>query len=287
MHRLLIIVLVGLCLAPMVQAQDGSPRAWQQRIDVAVDLPVPIMELDPANPFAIAVDTPPRLLSSTAPKKLDVTGRAVVAAHVNSKGECLGGVPLELPFPGLAGTVLSEIKGVRFDPATKAAAKVGSWVVLGLEINGRVKSSTVGSPTFELPDRAVPPEPAAPLKVSPSGRLRRASFEPQASLTTFASPRRLKVKVDAQETTVPVRALVHITSGGRCDRFVPLNLEFGLHRWLSAYLASWRLEPATLNGENHESWVIYSARAQLDMSSLASNGVTVLRDRAYAPPPVE
>ena len=278
---------VLLCLAPLVHAQSGTPRAWQQRIEVEIDLPVPIVALESANPFAIPVDQPPRLLTSTPPKKLNVEGIAQVAAYVNPKGDCLGGVPLELPFPGLTTSILEEIKGVRFDPAKTGNGAVGSWVVLGLDIVGRVKESSVGSPTFELPDPASPPEPATPLRAAPSGLLVRAPFEPQSALTTFASPRRLKVKAPGQDSDIPVRALVHITANGRCDRFVPLNLEPGLHRWLSAYLATWRLEPALKDGAPHEAWAVWSARAQLKISGLDSTGVTVLRDRSFEPPSTE
>ena len=282
-----IIGLVVLVLVPLVHAQSGTPRAWQQRIEVEIDLPVPVVTLESANPFAIPVDRPPQLLSSTPPKKLNVEGVARVAAYVNAKGECLGGVPLELPFPGLTTSILEEIKSVRFDPAKINDTSVGSWVVLGLHMTGRVKESNVGGPTFELPDPASPPEPAAPLRIAPSGLLLRAPFEPQSGLSTFASPRRLKVKAPGQNADIPVRALVHITAGGRCDRFVPLNLEPGLHRWLSAYLATWRLEPAQKDTAPHEAWVVWTARAQLKLSGLDSNGVTVLRDRSFEPPSTE
>lgn len=278
---------VVLLLAPLAHAQSGTPRAWQQRIKVEIDLPVPIVSLASANPFAIPVDQPPQLLSSTPPKKLNVEGVARVAAYVNFKGECLGGVPLALPFPGLTTSILEEIKSVRFDPAEANDTNVGSWVVIGLHMAGRVKESSVGGPTFELPDPGSPPEPAAPLRVAPSGLLLRAPFEPQSNLSTFASPRRLKVKAPGQEIDIPVRALVHITASGRCDRFVPLNLESGLHRWLSAYLATWRLEPARKDGAPHESWAVWTARAQLKLSSLDSTGVTVLRDRSFEPPRTE
>ncbi len=279
-----IIGLVLLCVAPLVHAQSGTPRAWQQRIDVEIDLPVPIVALESANPFAIPVDQPPQLLNSIPPKKLNVEGVAQVAAYVNPKGDCLGGVPLALPFPGLTTSILEEIKGVRFDPAKTGDGTVGSWVVLGLNIVGRVKESSVGAPTFELPDPASPPDPATPLRVAPSGLLVNAPYEAQSKLTTFASPRRLKVKAPGQDSDIPVRALVHITASGRCDRFVPLNLEPGLHRWLSAYLATWRLTPAQKDGAPHEAWAVWSARAQLKLSSLDSTGVTVLRDRSFEPP---
>jgi len=273
-----------LCFAPMTYAQSGAPRAWQQRIAVTIDLPVPIVALESSNPFAIAVDQPPRLLTSTPPRKLNVQGTAVVAAYVDTKGDCLGGVPLELPFPGMTQTILDELKNVRFDPAKTGDKTVGSWVVLGLDIVGRIKESSIGSPTFELPDPAAPPELTPPLRAAPSGLLLRAPYEPQSSLTTFASPRRLKVKAPGQDADISVRALVHITSGGRCDRFVPLNIESGLHSWLSAYLATWRLDPALLEGAPHEAWVVYSARAQLKISSLDSTGVNLIRNRSYEPP---
>jgi hypothetical protein len=279
--------IIALAVATPVFAQSGSPRAWQQRISVEIDLTVPVVTLESANPFAVDVDAAPRLVGSTAPKKLDVSGRAVVAAYVDAKGNCLGGVPLALPFPGLTTSILEELKSVRFDAAKKGDTEVGSWVVLGIDVAGRIKESSVGAPTFELPNPTAPPEPSTPLEVAPSGRLLRAPYEPQSSLTTFASPRRLKVKAPGQELDIPVRALVHISDSGRCDRFVPLNLEPGLHSWLSAYLATWRLEPAQLDGAPHDSWVVYSARAQLKVSGLDSTAVTVIRDRSYTPPPVE
>jgi hypothetical protein len=267
-----------------VGAQQGAPRAWQQRIDVAVDLPVPVIGVESANPFAIAVDQAPQLTSSEAPRKLDVSGRAVVAAYVDAKGECLGGVPLELPFPGLTTDVLDEVTGERFDTARIGDREVPSWIVIGFDITGRVKESTVGTPSFELPDPALPPEPSEPLRVAPPGSLVRAPYEPQSSLTKLATPRRLRIRAPGQEVDIPIRALVHITAGGRCDRFVPLNLDSGLHSWLSAYLATWRLEPALLDGEPHDAWVIYSARAQLKLSSLDSTVTNVLRDRSFTPP---
>lgn len=279
-------VAVVLVPATCSLAQDGVPRAWQQRVPTDINLAVPLVTLSAVNPFATRVDTAPQLLGSTPPKKLDVAGSAVVAAYVDGKGNCLGGVPLELPFPGLTASILEEMKNVRFDPATREGADVGSWVVLAVDFAGRVKSSTVNAPSFELPDPENPPEPSLPPRVSPSGRLLRAPYVSQELLTTFASPRRLKIKVAAQDADIPIRALVHVTESGRCDRFVPLNIELGLHRWLSAYLATWRLDPARLDGQPHDAWVVYSARAQLELSSLTSTGVRVLRDRDYAPPPV-
>jgi hypothetical protein len=278
------VCLLGFGLALPAEGEHGSNRAWQQRIEIEVDLPVPVVALDSANPFAIPVDSPPRLVASTPPKKLDVAGTLRLAAYIDAKGECRGTVPLALPFPGLATAVLEELKNARFDPATTGSTAVSSWVVLELPIIGRVKDSVVGAPTFELPDPAAPPEPPAPLSVAPPGSLLNADFVPQSSLSTLASPRRLKLKAPDQDADVPVRALVHVTASGRCDRFVPLDIESGLHSWLSAYLATWRLDPAMLDGAPHEAWVVISTRAQIEMSSLESTGITIVRDRSFEPP---
>ena len=61
-------------------AQQPASRAWQQRLQVDISLAVPMVELTTVNPFAAPVDEPPRLLSSVAPRKVEVSGAAVVAA---------------------------------------------------------------------------------------------------------------------------------------------------------------------------------------------------------------
>lgn len=274
-----------LLVAPPVFPQGGTPRAWQQRLELEIALPVPVIALETVNPFAIEVDQPPKIVSATPPKKVDVDGQAVVAAYVDPKGECLGGVPLELPFPGLTTPLLEELKSTKFDPGATDDGAVGSWVVLGIPVSGRVKEATVTGATLELPNPASPPAPAVPPQVAPSGLLLRAPYAPQGELTVFASPRRFKVKAPAREGEVPIRALVHITPSGRCDRYVPLSLESGLHSWLSAYLATWRLDPALRGGSPHEAWMVYSARAQLKLTPIESrDGVKVMRDRSFEPP---
>ncbi len=45
------------------------------------------------------------------------------------RGECLGAVPLDLPFPGLTSVIVEELTGKRFDPALVGATAAPSWVV--------------------------------------------------------------------------------------------------------------------------------------------------------------
>ena len=115
---------------------------------------------------------------------------AVVAAYVNPKGDCLGGVPLELPFPGLTTAILGELAATRFDPATTGSGPVGSWVVLGIGVEGRVKDSSVGRPTFELPDPKSPPEPGS---TSSCARARRRGPMPCSTASMPGSPSRWPV----------------------------------------------------------------------------------------------
>lgn len=277
---LLGMVLFAVCTA---SAQSPEGRAWQQRLQLDLRLPVPTVELESVNPFSLPVDTLPRLLTSADPAKLEVEGPLVVAAYVDARGECLGAVPLELPFPGLTAVTVDELSRCRFDPATDGATPAPSWVVLEVNLQGKVKQSETGEPQLEPPDPDRPPAITPPPEVSPSGNLLRLPAVAAADLTSLAVPKRLKIKAPGQVAEVLLTALVHVTPEGRVDRFVPLDMPSGLGAWLSAYLASWRLEPATLAGAPTEVWLSYSGRVNLQLSSLQSAEGRALADRTYDP----
>ena len=277
--------LLGLMLlvSATAAAQHPATRAWQQRLQVDVPLAVPLVELEAINPFAQPVDEAPRLLSAAAPRKVDVSGEAIVAAYVDAKGECLGGVPLELPFPGLTARLAEELASSRFEPARSGPTAAPAWVVLEVAIAGRVKESVPAEPLLELPDPARPPVPQPPERVSPPGTLLRLPSTPAPELTTLAVPRRVKLSAPAGDAEVAVSALVHVTSAGRCDRFVALELPSGLSEWLSAYLATWQLEPARRGGAPVDAWVLYSGRVLVSLSGLESTSARTLSDRSYDP----
>jgi hypothetical protein len=250
---------------------------------VDVPLAVPVVEVNSANPFATAVDTPPRLVNSSPPRRLDVHGNAIVAAYVDARGDCLGAVPLELPFPGMTSALLAEFTGGRFEPAQVGKQSVPSWVVVQLRIESRVKDSKVLSQDLRLPDSTRPPEPAAPPVPRPSGQLMNLPFSPASSLSETALPKRVKVRLSGRTSEVTLRALVHITAAGRCDRYVPLEVDSGLDLWFANLLASWSLHAAKKDGQAVDSWMVYTARVQLKMSGLDSETFGVVRDRAYDP----
>jgi hypothetical protein len=277
--------LLGVVLVVSVNAaaQQPASRAWQQRLQVDVPLAVPMVELAAVNPFAAPVDDPPRLLSSAAPRKVEVSGAAVVAAYVDAKGDCLGSVPLDLPFPGLTSRIVEELASARFEPARVGSTATPSWVVLELVVEGRVKESAPAPPQLELPDPARPPRRDPTPQISPPGNLLRLPATPAPELTTLALPRRIKVSAPGGAAETAVSALVHVTSAGRCDRFVILDLPSGLSRWLSAYLATWRLEPARRGGAPVETWIHYSGRVALELSGLQSISARTLSDRSYDP----
>lgn len=283
MRRALVTLLVIVSVAGFADAQSASARAWQQRLQLEIPLPVPLVALEAVNPFAVEIDEPPTLLQSTLPRKVDVAGTAVVAAYVDAKGESLGGVPLSLPFPGLTAPLVQGLTGARFDAAAAGPAPQASWVLLEINLEGRVKEASVLDPALEAPDPAAPPTPTQPSEMAPPGALRNLPFTPQAQLSRTAAPRRLSISAPARDDEIPVRALVHFTADGRCDRYVPLDLPAGLNPWLSAYLASWRVQPATRDGAAVDSWSLYSARLVLKLSGLDSTEVRVVRDREYRP----
>ena len=272
-----------LSVAAISGSATGTVRAWQQRIDVAVPLPVPKVELQSANPFASDIDAIPKLRSSTPPEKVNVAGQAIAAAFVNAQGECQGVVPLEVPFPGLTGTLVSDLSETRFDAAQTGEQQRASWVVLEVRIEGKVKEAAVISQDLALPDPDNPPEPIRAAVPPPAGHLLQLPAAQPEELTSLARPKRVKVHASATEPEVSVQALVHVTEDGRCDRYVPITMNSGLDRWFSGFLATWRLDPPTQDGNPTDAWVVYTARLRMKLSSLDSSSARVLTDRRFDP----
>ena len=283
MIRVSTIVAALVLVATPAAAQSASIRAWQQRMDIEIPLPVPLVELQAVNPFAVEVDETPTVTQATAPRKVDIRGVATVAAFVDAKGVCLGAVPLELPVPGLTASIVEDLDGTRFDPAVAGSAPQPSWVVLEIGMEGRVKESAIVDQTLVMPDSVTPPVPNQPVAMKPPGNLRNLRATPHAQLSSLAAPRRIKVTAPGREDEIRVRALVHITESGRCDRYVPLELYTGLNTWFSGFLASWRARPATLDGAPVAAWVEYSARIRMKLSGLSSTTSKVVRSREYTP----
>lgn len=279
----------GLALASLVLVSGVMPgaaedRAWQQRLDVEIPLPVPPATVASENPFVVPVDTPPSLLHRAQPGKLDVRGEAVAAAYVDADGECLGAVPLTTPFPGLAAALVEELGDARFEPAKVGSTAASSWVVLSIGMEGRVKDSEVLDETLALPEPGPPPEPTVAAVLVPAGAVAQLPATPADELTALASPRRLRVRVPNNEVNIRAHALVHVTAEGRCDRYVLLDLPSGLERWFASYLASWNLEPARRGGAAVDSWMEYRGSVRMKLSGLDETGYRVLGDRIYTPP---
>jgi len=285
MRRILgpLVLLAVLGTAWPAMAQGSGTRGWQRRLHIEVPLPVPVVELQPANPFLSQVDALPVLRASVPPRKLELTGEAVVAAHVNADGDCLGAVPLQTPFPGMTRALITECTDTRFEPARIGRQAVPSWIVLGMTMEVKVREGLVLDQLLELPDAGRPPVPVVPPRTYPSDRTIALPSTDSGALTSTAVPRSMRVRVSSRDQTVPMRLLLHVNENGRCDRFVPLEVDSGLVPWASAFLATWQLEPATHAGEPVACWLVYTARIQLELGTISSRAVRVLRERHYDP----
>jgi len=266
-----------------LMAESPSNRAWQQRIDIEVPLPIPQVSLQSANPFASTIDSVPKLLTSETPRKVAVSGQAIAAAYVDSKGQCLGAAPLEVPFPGLTGAIVEGVADGRFDPATANERTLPSWVVIEMTIEGKVKEAEVVSHQLALPDPADPPRTISRALPPPAGNLLQLPATPPEELTSLALPKRLKVRTSSSEQEVSAQVLVHVTAQGRCDRYVPIVIDSGLDRWFSAYFATWKLDPATYQGEPVEAWMVYTARFRMKLSALEATIYRAMADRQFDP----
>ncbi len=282
MLRPLFVIAVLLVALPVV-AVGPVIRAWQQRLHVDVPLAVPMLELAPANPFAVPLDRPPKLVNGTVPDDLDLVGQAVVAAYVDTKGDCLGAVPLEMPFPGMTSPLLTEFASGRFEPAKLGQQATPTWVVVAVTMESSLKKAKVLAESFTIPDPAAPPTPTPPQIVLPPGQLLNLPFSPPSALREPAIPKRIKIRVSGRDFEVPIRVLLHITADGRCDRYIPLELFSGFDLWLASYLSTWNLQPAVYQGQAVESWAVYTARLQVELGTMASQTFAVVRDRSYDP----
>jgi len=282
-RRVNLILVALVVVATTAAAQTASNRAWQQRMDVEIPLPIPLVELEAVNPFAVEVDQTPKVIRATTPRKVDISGAATVAAFVDAKGVCLGAVPLELPVPGLTAPLVEDLNGSRFDPALAGSAPQPSWVVVEIAMEGRVKEAEIIDQTIVMPNPSKPPVPNQPVAMKPPGSLRDLKATPHAQLSKLAAPRRIKVSAPGRDDEIHVRALVHVTENGRCDRYVPLELYGGLNPWFSGFLASWQVQPATRDGAPVAAWVEYSARFRMKLSGVSSTTSRVVRDREYRP----
>lgn len=270
-------------MAGVVSAQTGPRRAWQQRLEVKVPTAVPLVALEATNPFASPVDVGPALLTAVPPRKLPVAGRALLAAYVEPKGECAGAVPIELPFPGLTGELTSELMRTRFNPARVGAETVASWTVLEITLAAKVKESAVTEQLIELAEAEKPPRQISAEPRYSAGRLAALPAAAHSELTSVAVPKRLSVRSSGGDNEVAIKALVHVTEDGACDRFVPLEVPSGLTSWLSAFVASWRVEPARRGDEPVDCWLVYTARVRIQLGSISSTSVRVLPNQRFSP----
>ena len=117
----------------------------------------------------------------------------------------------------------------------------------------------------------------------PAGNLLQLPAAQPDELTSLALPKKLKVRMSSSEQEVSAQALVHVTATGRCDSYVPIVLDSGLDRWFSAFLSTWRLEPASFQGEPVEAWMVYTARFRMKLSSLEVTVYRAMTDREFNP----
>jgi len=269
--------------ASWTSAQPADSRAWQQRLEVAIPVPVPVVELETVNPFASDLEVEPKLLAARTPDRIDIRVMATAAVYVDDDGECLGAVPLELPFPGVAAELVAELAGSRFEPARTGQQPQPSWPVVELLLEGRIKSGTVIDQRLEPPEPATPPQPSQPTRIAPPGNLAGLPAVDAASWTTPAAPKRVRVRLGDRETDVSLRALLRIEADGTCSRFVPLDVPAGLRPWLSAYLATWRLDPGRDASGPVAAWTTLTARVRFDLGKFGSEAVRVAAERSYDP----
>jgi hypothetical protein len=234
-------------LALLLAAPTLAQKAWEQRVDLDVTVPVELPALPTINPFARPLLVQPAPVATPLAAKFTVVASTHGTAYIDGQGVCRRVLFAALPLPYVGEPLQQAFREGEFIAARTTGGPAATWWPFALELTGRIKEGTVirvvpaPPPPAELPV----PEGAAAI-VAPTAE----PGMPATPLEQLAQPptaKRFRARIDGRDWTQKVRLLAEVSPEGRCSRLVFLSCPDGLRRWLLASLASWTFRP----GEDH------------------------------------
>jgi hypothetical protein len=259
-----------------------AQKPWEQRVDIAVPVPVELPAIPPSNPFAMASDTLASALQTPLNEDFEGMFPVTVAGYVDAKGICRRAVVTYSSLPGIAAPVTNEIAETRFTPAMLAGTAVATWTTLGLELVGRINEGSVVRVQSLAPNPSVPTQPDPGTTVGPEERDLQLPATPVENLEQLPSPKRFRVRTGSLGFKHSIRLLAEVSERGVCERVVFLSCPDGLRGWLLASLGNWSFRPALRQGSAVTTWVILEADLDVETSSLSTDTLRVLRQNPLA-----
>jgi len=272
-----------LLLLMLAAAQAAAQRPWEQRVDLPVSIPIELPSVPPTNPFATPVDGAPALVTTPLVEEFEGTFPVAVAAYLDAQGACQRAVVTTTPFPGVAQQVATALEETRFTPGLLLDTAVPTWIVVGVDLAGRLEEGTVSRVSCQSPDPAAPPQPDASSPFSPEARDLQLPATPAEQLSRVPAPKRFRVRVPSQVLTPTIRLLAEVNESGRVSRVVYLSCPEGLQRWLLVSLGSWTFRPAQRNGRPVTAWALLEGELEVEVGTLVANGLRVKQQAPFPP----
>lgn len=269
--------------ALLVACPTLAQKPWEQRVNIAVRVPVELPAIPPSNPFAVAVDTLASAAQTPLVEDFKGTFQVELAAYIDAEGNCQRAVVTASPLPGVTGPVAKEIIETRFTPATLADTTVPTWTAIELDLVGRIDEGAVIRIQSLAPNPAVPTQPEPVAFTGPDARDLQLPATPTESLDQLPSPKRFRVRTGSLTFTPRIRLLAEVSERGVCERVVFLSCPDGLRGWLLASLGAWTFRPALRQGTAVTTWVILEADLDVETSSLSTDTLRVLRRNPLSP----
>ena len=275
MRRLLIFATV------IVAAQSYAEKPWEQRVDLAVPVPIVLPAIPPTNPFATSVISPPAPVTTLLREKFVDVFNVEAAAYIDAGGVCRRVVFTKLPLPGLDAELQEGALEARFAPASAHGAGVPVWLPLGIELKGRVDGGRVVGLQGVSPDPGVPPvaeTTPAPTPAAGDLALQATSLD---SVEKLPSPHRFRARADGRTWQQPIKLLVAVTADGHAERVVFLSWPPGLRNWVLTSMAGWVFRPAASASGPTPSWVQLDGQVEVRLGDLKADTVRVTRQACY------
>lgn len=280
-------------LLMVVALPAAGQRPWEQRVDLPYVPPVELPAVPPTNPFAAPVTAPPIIIRSSLLERFATTMPVSAAAYVDADGACTRVVFTGVPLPAVVDQVTAALLETEFTPAKSAGTTVPAWVVLGVELGGRIDEGQLLGVTATAPEPGVPPRPELPPALALDTRDATLPAVALDALQQQPSPRRFRVKVPSHELRREVRLLAEVDASGRAARVVFLACPEGLRSWITASLAGWAFRPAQGANGSTAAWTVVTMQLRAEVGTLSGESLRVSRqpfppragEAASSPPP--
>lgn len=278
------VFLFAACLA-VAAAPTAAAPPWEARVDLPLPVPVQLPAIPDTNPFVRTVDTPPVLRTAPLLERYDITLSVETAAYIDANGRVRRIVPVRTALPGLESEIQDSLLETAFVSGRTGTQDTATWLTLGVDLEGRITRGRAVRVEATLPTAAELPQavPQPFPETNPHDLELPAS--PVEQLDRTPSPRRFRARVSSRTFRNPLWLMIEVDEEGRARQVVFLDCAEGLRPWLLDSLGGWAFQPATRQGRPVAAWVQVEGDLEVDLGTLSTERLRVIRQRSYPPAP--